>query len=112
MKVKETDTSAGVKEMVRAILKDEEIQVPDLTMDRAHRIGKTKVDNNGNATQLIIIRVTCFRDMSVDYRVGMIISDKYSYGVSFDLTKNRLVLLNEAKEMVKGNKNVNFVYTL
>ena len=79
-------------------------------IDRAHRIGKPRTVN-GVTTQAIIIRFLTFRNRTKIYRARKIIRERFEYGISLDLTKPRLSLLNEARDMVKDIDGVQFVYT-
>ena len=82
-----------------------------ISIDRAHRIGKVKEDDRGNQTQPIIVRFPTFRKSTIVYRARKSLKEQYRYGISLDLTKNRLKLLNLARDMVKDVAEINFAYS-
>ena len=84
---------------------------PEYAIDRVHRIGNTKEDVKGNITQPIIVRFTSLRARTVLYKARKIIKSKFKYAVSLDLTKTRLSLLNQAREIVENIENIQFVYS-
>ena len=64
-------------------------------IDRVHRIGNATSDSKGNIIQPIIVRFTSFRDRTTVYRGRKDFKKKLNCGMSLDLTKSRLKLLNE-----------------
>ena len=111
VEAKETDVMVEAK--VRSILDDlvENSTIQKLEFDRAHRIGKPVVDNNGVKKQAVIVRFPTFRDRTLVYRARKTVSVRKKVGVSLDLTQRRLKLLKEAKAMVEKVGNIQFVYT-
>ena len=105
------ETSAAVESVVKQLMHDSNMVIPNVAIDRAHRVGKVKKEMNGNATQPIIVRFTSFRDRTRFYEARKDIKSKFKYGISLDLTKIRLGLLNEARKMVDNVEGINFVYS-
>ena len=69
MPCEEKETSDLVYEKVKNIIKNYEIDIPDLVIDRAHRIGHKFVDeSSGNQVQSVILRFTTFRHRTQLYR--------------------------------------------
>ena len=83
--------------------------IPHTSLDRCHRVGKKKTIGNIE-TQPIIARFTSFRDRTKLYRNRKNIKNKTKHTISFDLTKEKLNLLNEAREIVKDNEGILFAY--
>ena len=64
------ESSDDVKRLVEHIMEVNDLEIPNSSIDRAHRIGKvvsSKVDENVKI-QPIIVRFTTFRDRTVFYR--------------------------------------------
>ena len=99
----------------------EECEVPfePSTIDRAHRIGTPYNDKeSGKKVQSIIVKFSSWSSRSRFYksRPRSFINGKKKLGlvpfkVSLDLTKRRFELLNHAREVVKENTKVSYVYT-
>ena len=109
--VEENETSRDVATKVKEMISDANIEIPDDALDRAHRIGRTKEDEDGNVTQPIIVRFSTFRDRTIVYKARKDIKSKFNCGVSLDLTKSRLGILNRAREMVENVDGIDFVYS-
>ena len=109
--VKRNENSVDVERVVKKIIEDHEIDIPDSSIDRAHRIGKVKKYDDGSELQPIIVRFTSFRDRTRFYKARKDIKDSCKYGVSLDLTKTRLSLLNEARDYVKDVPGIKFAYS-
>ena len=76
-------------------------------IDRAHRVWKIKNNGDGNIFQPIIVRSRSFYVRTVVYRRR---KEMYKYGISLDLTKSRLAVLNSARDLVQNVSGVKFVY--
>ena len=110
---KSGETSKDVLEIVEKLCNEVS---PELfkfgsPIDRAHRIGRSKVGKDGVTTQPIIFRFLTFRNRTLIYRARKDIRKKYNYGISLDLTPARLKLLNKARELVDGEQGIQFVYS-
>ena len=79
------------------------MDIPDSSIDRAHRIGRIQ-KGNGKDIQPIIVRFTTFRDRTKFYKAR-------KYGVSLDLTVDRLALLKDARKLVENEDGIRFAYT-
>ena len=120
--VSENESPRDVKSKVIDIITKNKIEIDPNSLDRAHRIGKEKQvsvvnqDAAGNdiltniTTQPIIARFGSFYARTQVYRKRMDIKKSLKYGISFDLTKARYALLQEAKESVKSIDGIDFVY--
>ena len=101
--------------MVDDLISKDVLNVPTLTkpikFDRAHRIGKPKVDSTGNKHQAIIVRFRTFRERTLVYRARKKLKERFKIGISLDLTQRRLQLLNEAKDLVQDIPGVKFAYS-
>ena len=107
------ETSKMVEAKVKDVLGDLAANSPEigvLTFDRAHRVGKPKEDSRGIKQQAIIVRFQTFRDRTLVYRARKSIKERRQIGISLDLTKRRLDLLNSAREMTKDVPGIEFVY--
>ena len=103
------ETSDMVETKVKTILN--ELLDERITIDRAHRIGRVKEDDEGNKSQPIIVRFPTFRERTVAYRARKTLKQTHKYGVSLDLTKSRLDLLNSARNMVQEVEGIKFAYS-
>ena len=111
--VKHQERSKDVEELVKKLITDSGIS--EFSLDRAHRIGKKKKAKNNDSEEIevqpIIARLTTFRDRTVFYQARKNVKEAYGYGVSLDLTKDRLALLKQAREMVKEVDGIKFAYS-
>ena len=88
----------------------EEVDIPPDVLDHAHRIGKPqKPKEQGKPiTQSIIVRFSTFRHRTLLYHARKSVK---SAKVRLDLTKARYGVLNLARDMVKNDEKVKFVYS-
>ena len=85
--------------------------IPEHVFDRAHRIGKEYVDKTDNKTKRsIILRMTTFRHRTKLYYQRKAIQDRFGVAIRLDLTGQRHNTLKQARELVKGMADVNYVY--
>ena len=81
-------------------------------MDRAHRIGKIKkLVIESETVQSITTRFITFKDRTALYRVRKTIKESSGYGISLDLSYERLALLNEACKKLENMDGINFAYS-
>ena len=86
-----------------------DIDIPEVVIDRAHRIGKFKTDENGKIIgKQVIVRFTTWRHRTLLYKNRKKLKDVRIY---LDLTKKRLDLLKLASRKVEGNENVSFAFS-
>ena len=84
---------------VKKIFKELKVNVPDWVIDRAHRIGKVKV-NGGKRSRQIIVRFTTWRHRTQVYRAR---KKSTKYKIRLDLTKEKMKFLATANDMLKSN---------
>ena len=99
----ENESSDNVLEKVKDLISESGVEIPDSTIDRAHRIGK----RNGKH-QAIIVRFTTHRHRARFYKARKNI--KSGAKIHIDLTKSRFNLLNEAQNFVSNQEDDVFVY--
>ena len=106
--VPDKESSEDVEKLVKNLINKYGMDIPDSSIDRAHRIGRIQ-KGNGKDTQPIIVRFTTFRDRTKFYKARKGIQEKY--GVSLDLTVDRLALLKDARKLVENEDGIKFAYT-
>ena len=99
----ENENSDKVLTKVKKLITESGVDIPDTTIDRAHRIGKRNGKN-----QAIIVRFTTHRHRTRFYKARKNI--KSGAKVHIDLTKTRFNLLNDAQKFVSDQENDVFVY--
>ena len=94
---------------VKQIMKDMNCGLNPDDIDRAHRIGSKRIDDDSGAvSQQIIVKFKSFRQRTLFYRNRA--KAKNGIKVRLDLTKRRLSILNEAKEFAKEIPSIDFVF--
>ena len=76
------------------------IEIDSNEIDRAHRVGKER--------KTMIVKFFSFEKRTSIYKARK--NAKNNVKVHLDLTKQRLKLLDEAKELITENCNVDFVF--
>ena len=84
------------------------MDIPNGSIDRAHRIGIVKNNRQGISSQPIIVKFKSFENRTKFYRGKKAI--KEAVGVSLDLTKTRLGVLTEARKLIVDETGIKFVY--
>ena len=86
--------------IIKALLKEElEVDIPDMVIDRAHRIGQIKEDlKTKKKWQTIIVRFTTWRHHSIVYRARI---KSVTFKIQLDLTQRKLKLLDKANAWLK-----------
>eukprot|EP00112_Aurelia_sp_Birch-Aquarium-sp1_P021227 Seg5655.2 transcript_id=Seg5655.2/GoldUCD/mRNA.D3Y31 product="hypothetical protein" protein_id=Seg5655.2/GoldUCD/D3Y31 len=87
---------------VESVLEELECGVTIDMVDRAHRIGERSVDDDGKIRQQMIVKFRCFRERTMVYRARR----KAATAKLLDLTKQRLRLLQKAKDLVEARKDI------
>ena len=82
---------------VKGIFKELGVDVPDLVIDRAHRIGEVK-EIEGKSYRQIIVRFTTWRHRTMVYRARRK-SDKYK--ICLNLTRKNVKLLSKANDLLE-----------
>ena len=88
-----------VLEQVRKLFGEAEVTIPDAVLGRVHRISKSNND--------LIARFTTFRRRTLFYRKRKTLKGK---SVHLDLTKSRLKLLSDAKNLISSRSDIAFSY--
>lgn len=92
-------------EKVKEVFKELNADVPDLAIDRAHRIGKTKTEN-GKSSRQMIVRFTTWRHRTRVYHARKT-KTSGNYKVHLDITKKRLDMIGRANLWLTQNGRVN-----
>ena len=103
----ENEGHNDVFNLVKEIITESGVDIPECVLDRAHRIGRITTDDSEIKTQPIIVRFGTFRHRTLFYRSRKILKNK---SVQLDLTKKRYSILKEARKKVEGNDRVKFVF--
>ena len=93
--------------IVSRLMKDAGLKDPASVIDRAHRIGRTYI-NNGNRCKSIIVKFNNFRVRTAFYRKRKSLTDT-NVRIRVDLTKERYNFLRSVLELI-SNRNINNVY--
>ena len=99
------ESAEDVRNSVKSIIEESGCDIPDIALDRAHRIGKNHP--SGKNVRPIIVRFTIFRHRTMFYRARKNLSKN---GVHIHLTKERFTLYQKARDLVKSKKFVKYVY--
>ena len=100
----EKETSEEVLKKVKNLINEEaDVEIPEETIDRAHRVGPKK-----NKTQAIIVKFSTFRHRTLFYRARKQL--KNGIKLHIDPTKKRFNLLFDAQSFIQGEENVKYVY--
>ena len=90
---------------MKSIIEESRCDIPDVALDRAHRIGKN--EPSGKNVRPVIARFTTFRHKTMFYQARKNLAKN---GVHLDLTKERFRLYQKAKDLVKSKESVKYVY--
>lgn len=93
-------------EKVKDVLKNLPETIPECMFDRAHRVGKKKIDEEGNVRQQMIVRMCSWKARTVIYQNRKVLKNHRCY---LDLTHRRFKLKLLAEKKVEGNVKVEFV---
>ena len=96
---KEKERSDEVLEQVRKWFGKEDFTIPDELLDRAHRVSKSNYD--------VIVRFITFHHRTFFYRKRKTLKGTC---LRLDLTKSRLKLLNDAKNLMSSRSDIGFSY--
>ena len=95
-------------ELIQKKWEDEGLTMPGTVIDRAHRIGRLYIDREKNVEcQSVIMRLTTFRHRTQLYKVRKLMEN---ISVKLDLTKHRYQILKEARRIIEGIDEVEYVY--
>ena len=95
--------------LVKECFGEADIDIPDIVLDRAHRIGLVYKDESDQNIQGIIVKFSNFRYRSMFYKNRK----KINQGklVRIDLRSNRYNLLKKSNALIKRIKMEHTVYT-
>ena len=103
--VAENETSNNVLQNVRSIIEESSSEIPDVAIDRAHRICKAYTDKTSGVKCKSIIARFRHRTMFHHSRKNL----KRNVKVKLDLTTKHYLIFTEAMQVVKKNEAVKFV---
>ena len=108
MELKEDSNESGEECLKKKVLKDDlKVDIPDVVIDRAHRIGPFKKDEKSSKSyQSIIVRFTTWRHRTLAYRAR---KNAKKVRVRLDLTRRRMKLLEKANTWL-GDNDENFAF--
>ena len=99
--------SSDVLDKVKSLITESECEIPDVVIDRTHRIGKGYKDKTRNVPcKSIIVRFLTFPHRTLFYWNRHKLKNAK---VWLDLTKKRHKIFTDAIDFVKGYKNVEYV---
>ena len=103
----EKEASEEVLVKVKCLVSESGCDIPDVVIDRAHRIGKGYTDKKSNLScKSITVRFTTFRHRTMLYRNR---NKLKKAKVKLDLTKKRYDIYTDAINFAKNYSIVNFV---
>ena len=103
------ESSDTVLEYIKPLFTEANVNIPDLVVDRAHRIGPVYTDRvSKNKCKSIIVRFTTFRHRTMFYRARRNLKNRVR--VKLDLTKSRYNLLKKANYDVEIIPTISFCY--
>ena len=103
----ENGSSDDVLRKVKSLITESGCEIPDVVIDRAHRIGRGYKDISRNVPcKSIVVRFSTFRHRTLFYRNRNKLKNAK---VRLDLTKKRCEIFTDAMDFVKAYKNVDYV---
>ena len=95
------ETAEESLDKVRAILSEIGVDIPDVVIDRAHRIGNVTVVQ-GNSYMQMIVSFTTWRHRTLVYRAR---KKSKHHRIRLDLTAAKASILRRASELLKSRKD-------
>ena len=105
IKMEPNETGEKCLEKVKEVCKELNADVPDLAIDRAHRIGRTTT-KNGKSSRQMIVRFTTWRHRTKVYRARKT-KTSGNYKVHLDITQKRLNMTGRANDWLTENGRAN-----
>ena len=103
----ENESLDDLLDKVKSLITESECEIPDVVIDRGHRIGKEYKDKTRNVPcKSIIVTFSTFRHRTLFYQN---INKLKNVKVRLDLTKKRYKIFTDAIDFVKAHKNVDYV---
>ena len=110
MELKEDGNESGEEclKKIKKVLKDDlKVDIPDVVIDGAHRIGPVEKDEKSNKScQSIIVRFTTWHHRTLAYRAR---KNTKKFRVRLDLTRKKMKLLEKANTWL-GDNDENFAF--
>ena len=104
----ENETSDEVLDKVVSLMEEAECDIPEVAIDRGHRIGKGYVEKNSKKScKSIIVRFSTFRHRTKFYRNRSKL--KNDVKVKLNLTKSTYTIFTKAIETAKQSNVVDYV---
>ena len=102
-----TESGHDCLEMVKKMFKEDlGLDIPEVVIDRAHRIGPIKkVPDSDKKVRSIIVRFTTWRHRTAVYSAR---KKTNKFRISLDLTHQRVKLLKRANELIKNDDGYAF----
>ena len=104
------ETEADVFVKIKKLIDDSGCKIPNLMIDRAHRIGPRRTDDDGIGQQSVIARFVSFRHRTLLYNCRKKLKEKKGISIRLDLTKRKHDLLKLARDKVKDDNLVSYAY--
>ena len=101
------ETAEEVFDKVKDLIEESEAEVAESFIDRAHRVGKPYVDQEGQRKQQVIVKFTTWYHRPLFYGARKKLSSAKVY---LDLTQFKFNLLKNAQTKAKDINNVDFVF--
>eukprot|EP00112_Aurelia_sp_Birch-Aquarium-sp1_P006851 Seg1749.1 transcript_id=Seg1749.1/GoldUCD/mRNA.D3Y31 product="hypothetical protein" protein_id=Seg1749.1/GoldUCD/D3Y31 len=101
------ETSKNCLTKVKKVFKDLEGAVPDDCIDRAHRIGRVKTNDDGQKQQAVIVKFRSWEKRVAVYKARKKLDN---IKILLDLTPTRAKLLSAARERVKSHPGIQYAF--
>ena len=95
------------REKVKEVIRESGAVIPDTFIDRAHRVGKVKVNSDGTRNQQMIVKFTTWYHRTLLYRNRKTLKNTRVY---LDLTRDRFKLLKKAQAKYENDARVDFIF--
>ena len=95
----ESESAIDCTNKVKEVINESAADLSDECIDRAHRVGRIQVDENGSKKQAMVVKFTSGKHRTRLYRHRKNLENVKVY---LDLTKNRFSLLKKCQPMVNG----------
>ena len=102
------ETAEDCLQIVNNIITNQELDIPDVVIDCAHRVG---IARQGNPPA-IIVKFTTWRHRTLFYRARKKITKEFGYKVFLDITKRNIVMMDALRDEIKNNdiNTVDFIF--
>ena len=113
--VEEKEKSDEVRDKVLTFMENDpdndiSLNIPEVVVDRAHRIGQVHDNKEGPRTQSIIVRFSTFRHRTMFYYERKGLEKKFGIRIRLDMTRTRYGIYKTAINLVKEKANIKYVY--